>query len=126
MGTGYPPFVVTSAAVEQIEVVGGSVRVDVEAGGCSGSTYVFNAGPAGRSDLSYGCPGAVLAVSRAALSVLAGAKLDYSGRVATAAVPGDRQPELAGAVPVQPVLRRAWPGRGQPDCRATTPMPWNG
>jgi Fe-S cluster assembly iron-binding protein IscA len=97
-------------AVEQIEAVGGSVRVDVEAGGCCGSTYVFTAGPADQSDHAFGCPGAVLAVSRSALPVLTGARLDYSGRVKPPRFPSDRQPEHAGAVPVQPILRRAVAG----------------
>jgi iron-sulfur cluster assembly accessory protein len=125
METTYPPFVVTAAAVEQIEVVGGSMRVDVQQGGCCGSTYVFTAEPADRSDLSFGCPGAVLAVSRAALPVLTGAKLDYSGRVKPPRFRVIGNPNTPERCPCNRSFGEQWPGRGQPDCRATAPMPWN-
>jgi|SRR5579862_4422224 hypothetical protein len=39
--TVFPPFRVSEAAVSQIVAVGGSVRVDITAGGCCGRTYVF-------------------------------------------------------------------------------------
>lgn len=40
-----PPFAVTAAAIRQLEVLGGSARVDIEDGGCCGRTYVFTREP---------------------------------------------------------------------------------
>ena len=40
--TLFPPFTVTRAAIEQLTVLGGAVRIDIEDGGCCGTTYVFN------------------------------------------------------------------------------------
>lgn len=124
METTYPPFAVTTAAVEQIEAVGGAVRVDLQAGGCCGSTYVFTAEPAARADLTFGCPGALLAVSRGALQVLTGAKLDYSGRMKPPRFRVIGNPNTPERCPCNRSFGDQWPGRGQPDCRARTPMPW--
>ena len=40
--TAFPPLTVTRAAVGQIEMLGGSLLVDVEPGGCCGTTFVFS------------------------------------------------------------------------------------
>lgn len=126
METSFPPFGVSAAAVEQIEAVGGSVRVDIEAGGCCGSAYVFTAEPAAESDHAFGCPGAVLAVSRSALPVLTGARLDYSPRVKPPRFRVIGNPNTPKRCPCNRSFGEQWPGRGEPDCRATTPMPWDG
>lgn len=125
METVFPPFGVTAAAVEQIEAVGGTVRVDVEPGGCCGSTYVFSAGPAAVADVGFGCPGAVLAVSPAALPLLTGARLDYSGRVKPPRFRVLGNPNTPERCPCNRSFGAPWPGRGQPGCRAATPMPWD-
>ncbi len=121
-----PPFAVTPAAVEQIEAVGGTVRVDVEGGGCCGLTYVFTSGRPAASDHRFGCPGAVLCVSEDALPLLTGARLDYSGRVKPARFRVLGNPNTPQRCPCNRSFGRQWPGRGEPDCRATTPMPWDG
>jgi iron-sulfur cluster assembly accessory protein len=126
METTFPPFAVTPAAVRQIEAVGGSVRVDVETGGCCGSTYVFRAEPADGADHAFGCPGAVLAVSPLALPLLTGARLDYSGRVTPPRFRVTGNPNTPERCPCNRSFGREWPGRGQPDCRAAAPMPWDG
>ena len=125
METRFPPFVVTPAAVAQIEAVGGSVRVDVAAGGCCGRAYEFNAGPAGGDDEGFGCPGAVLAVSPAALPLLTGARLDYSARIKPPRFRVLGNPNTPDRCPCNRSFGAEWPGRGHPDCRATTPMPWD-
>lgn len=121
--TRQPPFPVTRAAIEEITALGGTVRVDVESGGCCGRTWVFSQGAPRDSDWVYGCPGAVLAVSAAALTLLAEARLDYGAalkppRYRVLSAPGDR-------CPCNRSFGRPWPGRGQRDCRAATPMPWD-
>ena len=125
METILPPFTVTRAAVEQIEAVGGSVRVDVEPGGCCGLTYVFSAEPPRRDDHGFGCPGAVLTVSGTALPLLTGARLDWSGRVRPPRFRVLANPNTPARCPCNRSFGADRPGRGQPDCRAATPMPWD-
>lgn len=115
---------VTAAAVAQIEAVGGSVRVDVVDGGCCGRTYEFTTGPPGHGDEGFGCPGAVLAVSAPALLLLTGARLDYSARVKPSRFRVLANPNTPDRCPCNRSFGSEWPGRGQPDCRAATPMPW--
>jgi iron-sulfur cluster assembly accessory protein len=110
METTFPPFAVTPAPVRQIEAVGGSVRVDVETGGCCGSTYVFQAEPADRSDHAFGRPGAVLAVSPLALPLLIGARLDYSGRVKPPRFRVTANPNTPERCPCNRSFGREWPG----------------
>jgi hypothetical protein len=62
MTTVYPPFDVTEAAIEKITTLGGEVRLALSADGCCGTAYVFEQG-AHPDDLTFGCPGAVLAIS---------------------------------------------------------------
>ncbi len=121
--TRLPPFSVTEAAIEQLVTVGGAVRVDIEPGGCSGQAWVFAQELPGEGDEAYGCPGAVLAVSPAALQLLAGARLDYGARLKP-----PRYRVLGTATETCPCRRsfgETWPGREQPDCRAKAPMPWD-
>lgn len=125
METILPPFRVTPAAVAEIEAVGGAVRLDVADGGCCGSTYVFTPDPPGPSDARFGCPGAVLSVSEAALPLLTGARLDYSARIRPARFRVLANPNTPQRCPCNRSFGREWPGRGQPDCRAATPMPWD-
>ena len=125
METRFPPFGVTPAAVAQIEAVGGTVRVDVADGGCCGRTYEFTPGPAGDGDEGFGCPGAVLAVSATALPLLTGARLDYSARIKPPRFRVLGNPNTTDRCPCNRSFGEQWPGRGQPDCRATAPMPWN-
>jgi len=68
--TRLPPFQVSRTAVDQMSTVGGTVRIDIEDGGCCGSTWVFSQGEAASSVQVFGCPGALLAVSAAALALL--------------------------------------------------------
>lgn len=74
-----PPFQVTQSAVQAIEDLGGAVRIDLEEGGCCGTTYVFALvdpqSDAVAQDARYGCPGAWLFVSPTAATVLDGAML---------------------------------------------------
>lgn len=121
--TRLPPFPVTRAAIDQISKVGGTVRIDVEDGGCCGRTWVFNQREPASSDQVFGCPGAVLAVSEAALATLSQSQLDYGSRLKppryrVLGTPGER-------CPCSRSFGHPWTGRGQPDCRAATPMPWD-
>lgn len=83
MDTRFPPFTVTPAAVEALERLGGAVRVDLDEGGCCGTTWSFSlAGEqAHPDDERYGCPGAWLHVSPAAGALLEGATLDHGPRL---------------------------------------------
>lgn len=125
METTWPPFAVTPAAVRQIEAVGGTVRVDVAAGGCCGLTYEFTPGPPAGDDHGFGCPGAVLSVSGTALPLLTGAKLDYSDRIKPPRFRVLGNPNTPERCPCNRSFGAEWPGRGQPDCRAAAPMPWD-
>ena len=125
METILPPFGVTPAAIDQIEAVGGTVRVDVADGGCCGLTYVFTADQPAASDHRFGCPGTVLGVSESALPVLTGARLDYSPRVKPARFRVIGNPNTPQRCPCNRSFGQQWPGRGQPDCRAAAPMPWD-
>lgn len=121
--TRLPPFRVTQAAIDQIVCVGGAVRIDVQAGGCSGQTWVFTQDAPRPTDEAFGCPGAVLAVSAAAVPLLDMARLDYG-----AGLRPPRYRVLGVQHEVCPCRRSfglPWPGRGQDDCRAATPMPWD-
>jgi iron-sulfur cluster assembly accessory protein len=125
METVFPPFRVSLAAVAQIEAVGGTVRIDVGPGGCCGTAYEVSAGPAAGADARFGCPGAELFVSAAALPLLTGARLDYSGRIKPPRFRVLGNPNTPDRCPCNRSFGRAWPGRGQPDCRAAVPMPWD-
>lgn len=121
--TRHPPFAVTRAAIDQITSVGGTVRIDVEEGGCCGQTWTFDRGEPSPSDELFGCPGAILAVSETALGLLRQARLDYGAalkppRYRVLSAPGE-------GCPCRRSFGMPWPGRGQRDCRAATPMPWD-
>lgn len=74
-GPALPPFNVSQAATDQIQTVGGVVRVDITPGGCCGSTYLFSGELATPTDSLFGCEGAILAVTPNALAVLTGSRL---------------------------------------------------
>lgn len=122
--TIYPPFAVTAAAIRQLADLG-SARVDVQAGGCCGRTYVFTLDPVEDGDARYGCPGAELVVSAAAGAVLAGATLDYSDRIKPPRFRVIRNPNTPERCPCNRSFGRAWPGTGQPECRSRCSMPWD-
>ena len=144
--TVFPPFTVTRAAIDQLTVLGGAVRIDVEDGGCSGATYTFaqvnphepvrsgepsgaadpRAGGASRTDdTAYGCPGAWLVVSDAAAEVLAGATLDYAARLKPPRFRVLGNPNTAHVCPCRRSFGQEWPGPRQPTCRSYQPMPWD-
>ena len=123
--TVLPPFEVTEAAIDKLSGLDGGVRLDLEAGGCCGWTYVFEQAPPQRDDAVFGCPGAVLAVSTAALSVLTAARLDYNAQLKPPRFRVLRNPNTPDRCPCNRSFGRDWPGRGQPDCRAKCAMPWD-
>lgn len=95
--TTLPPFSVTRAAVEAIESFGGALRIDVEEGGCCGTTYSFSLVEAESQtvagDEQYGCTGAWLFVSPGAAPVLRGATLALRRQPETSAVPHPAKPQ---------------------------------
>ena len=121
----HPPFTVTRAAVEQLEVAGGMVRVDLSSTGCCGVAYAWNADPPQPGDHVFGCPGAVLAVSPAAGDVLTGARVDYGAQLKPPMFRVTANPNTPLRCPCNRSFGQPWPGRGQPGCQATTPMPWS-
>ncbi len=139
----YPPFTVTPAAIDELVTLGGAVRVDVEPGGCCGTTFVYevvdgavpdeavldgaadDADPTLAGDVFYGCPGAWLIVSRAAEEVLVGATLDWSGRVRPPRFRVLANPNTEHVCPCRRSFGTPWPGPRQPTCRAYLPMPWD-
>ncbi|HEY9483242.1 MAG TPA: hypothetical protein VIR00_09785 [Micromonosporaceae bacterium] len=63
----FPPFDVTKAAIDEIGRHG-SIRIDLVALGCSGTAYVFDVADESGADEGFGCEGARLVVSAAALA----------------------------------------------------------
>lgn len=122
----HPPFTVTRAAIEQLSSAGGSVRVDLAPTGCCGRAYTWSADPPQAGDRVFGCPGALLAVSPAAGDVLTGARVDYGASLKPPRFRVVANPNTPLRCPCNRSFGRAWPGRGQPSCQATAPMPWNG
>lgn len=125
----FPPFAVTPAAVEQIEALGGAVLIDVEAGGCCGSTYAFRVvedpdAAVVESD-RYGCPGAWLFVGTGVREVMPGATLDYSSRLKPPRFRVLRNPNTDDVCACRRSFGSPWPGPGQPGCRSYSPMPWD-
>ena len=122
--TVYPPFDVTEAAIDKITSLGGEVRLDLSAGGCCGTTYVFEQ-TAQPDDLLFGCPGAVLAVSPAALDVMRSARLDYNPAIKPPRFRVLRNPNTPDRCPCNRSFGEPWPGRGNPACAARHLMPWD-
>lgn len=120
------PFRVSQAAIDQLEAVGGFVRVDITPGGCCGSTYEFSDGTPTPTDVLFGCEGAILAVTPDALAVLTGSRLDYGVGLRPPRYRVVANPNTPDRCPCNRSFGRVWPGRGQPGCRATEPMPWDG
>lgn len=123
--TARPPFTVTPAAVRQLEVVGGAVRVDLAPTGCCGLTYTWTTQPPATDDGVFGCTGAVLAVSTTAAQALTDARVDYGARLHPPRFRVTGNPNTPMRCPCNRSFGRPWPGQGQPDCQATTPMPWD-
>ncbi|WP_394163048.1 HesB/IscA family protein [Galactobacter valiniphilus] len=121
-----PPFTVSRAAIDQIEALGGTVRIGVEPGGCAGSSLNFALpGPGASRAVRFGCPGAWLEVEPAALEALRGATLDYSARIRPPRFRVLRNPSTSNACPCKRSFGDPWPGAGHPACRAYLPMPWD-
>lgn len=127
--TTLPPFQVSRAAIDQIELLGGAVRIDVEDGGCCGSAYAFTQLPADytRADdeAQFGCPGAWLIVGARATTVMTGATLDYSDRLKPPRFRVINNPNTDQICSCRRSFGRPWPGPGQPQCRSYLPMPWD-
>jgi len=120
----FPPFDVTEAAIAEIGRHG-SVRIDLAALGCSGTAYVFDAAQESGADEGFGCEGARLVVSAAALAVLTGARLDYGARLKPPRFRVLNNANTLVRCPCNRSFGREWPGRGHPDCQAKMPMPWD-
>src|SRR5690606_18777776 len=124
-----PPFRVSRPAIQAIEDLGGAVRIDVEDGGCCGSTYVCALvdpdSDVVADDARYGCPGAWLFVSSTAGSILDGAVLDYGATLKPPRVRIPRNPNVDNVCACRRSFGDAWPGPGQPTCRSYLPMPWD-
>lgn len=127
--TVFPPFKVTVTAIDQIQALGGALRLDVEAGGCCGTTYVFNTvnthAPPIEGDQAYGCLSARLIVGRSAAPIMEGATLDYAGRLKPARFRVLRNPNTDNVCACRRSFGKPWPGPGQPTCRSYQPMPWD-
>lgn len=127
--TTFPPFTVTRAAIDQIEVLGGAVRIDVKPGGCCGSTYTFDLvtddDHLAADDERFGCPGAWLVVGAEAGMILPGATLDYAGRLKPPRFRVINNPNTAEVCSCRRSFGKPWPGPGQPGCRSYFPMPWD-
>lgn len=120
-----PPFLVTRPAIDQIETVGGCVRLDLEPGGCSGSAYVWSLDRPRAGDAVYGCEGAQLSVSAEAGAVLSGATLDFGRALRPPRFRVVRNPNTPQRCACNRSFGRPWPGRGHPGCRSREPMPWD-
>lgn len=127
--TVFPPFTVTKAAVEAIVALGGAVRLDLEEGGCCGTTYSFALADPDvmpePDETRYGCPGAWLVIGAEAASVMPGATLDYGARLRPARFRVIKNPNVAEVCTCRRSFGNVWPGPGQPTCRSYAPMPWD-
>lgn len=125
--TKLPPFTVTPRAVEAIGNLGGRVRVRLEPSGCCGTFYAFDLGvePADHDGGIYGCEGAWLQVDPEAERVLAGATLDWSGRLKPPRFRVLAGPDSGERCPCRRSFGAPWPGPGQTACRSYEPMPWD-
>lgn len=119
-----PPFRVTDAAIDEIDRAGGSIRLDLEPGGCCGVAYSFTASPPHTDDAIFGCEGARLAVSAAALNVVVGATLDYGAQLHPPRYRVVRNPNTPQRCPCNRSFGHEFPGQRLPECRANCPMPW--
>jgi iron-sulfur cluster assembly accessory protein len=119
-----PPFQVTNAAIDELGRHG-CVRVDVADRGCCGTAYVYDTELPAEGDEVYGCDGAWLVVSRLALPILDGARLDYGARLKPPRFRVVANPNTPLRCPCNRSFGQQWPGPGHPDCQARTPMPWN-
>lgn len=124
-----PPFTVTAAAVAEISRLPGNVLIDVTSGGCCGRSYAFrlldDAHEAPSGSQRFGCEGAWLHVTPAALSVLSGATLDHRSQLRPPRFRVLRNPNTPDTCPCRRSFGSAWPGPGQDTCRSYEPMPWD-
>lgn len=127
--TVFPPFLVTQAAIEALAELGGAVRLDLEDGGCCGTTYTYSlvepGSPPEQGDVRYGCPGAWLVVSERASAVMTGAQLDHGSRLRPPRFRVTRNPNTPEVCACRRSFGQPWPGPRQPTCRAYDPMPWD-
>lgn len=127
--TVLPPFMVSRAAIDAIEELGGAVRVDLEQGGCCGTTYTYSLVDPDSDSVSddgrYGCPEDWLFVSPAAEAILPGATLDYGARLRPPRFRVTRNPNVEHVCACRRSFGEPWPGPGQPTCRSYRPMPWD-
>lgn len=86
------PFRLTQAACARIakllsdEPEGSKFRIEVQGGGCSGFQYIFDldAKPEAENDTILRENGAVVAIDKVSLDMLAGSELDYEETLASA------------------------------------------
>ena len=115
-----PPFTVTPAAIAQIADLGGAVLIDLENGGCCGTTYVFRA-LAEDEEIDadrYGCQGAWLVVGEQAARVMPGATLDYGAKLRPPRFRVLKNPNTPDVCPCRRSFGQPWPGRGHSQCRS--------
>ena len=127
-----PAFRVTKTAVDQIEALGGAVRISIVRGGCCGYVFCFTAsdtadvpGALEDSHSRYGCEGAWLYVSRDADELLESALLDYSPRIRPPRFRVLKNPNTQDVFPCKRSFGALWPGAGHEDCVSYLPMPWD-
>lgn len=122
-----PPFVVTPAAIAQIESLGGALLIDVERGGCCGQTYVFRTISAEEEVEAerYGCEGAWLFVGAGVAGMMPGATLDYAAKLRPPRFRVITNPNTPDVCPCRRSFGQPWPGRGSAKCRSYAPMPWD-
>lgn len=125
----FPPFQVTRAAIDEIERLGGALRIELEEGGCCGLTYTYAKLPTDYTlapgDQQYGCPGAWLIVGGRVAALLPGAKLDYSDRIKPPRFRVIGNPNTPEICACRRSFGQPWPGPRQPTCRSYLPMPWD-
>lgn len=124
-----PPFTVTQAAIDEIERLGGHVRVELTDGGCCGIAYAFTIPEADSARdptrHRYGCEGAWLSISDEASAILDGATLDYASRLRPPRFRVIRNPNTEHVCPCRRSFGAPWPGAGSANCRSYLPMPWD-
>ncbi|WP_293911700.1 iron-sulfur cluster assembly accessory protein [Deinococcus sp.] len=113
----------TSAALEEIRRLGGTLRVGLEAGGCCGASYMF--GLRGQpGDLWFTDADLTLCLSPDALLILSGARLDYGARIKPPRFRVLANPNTPQRCACNRSFGLPFPGKATPQCRAYEPMPW--
>ena len=114
----------TQAARDQIRLLGGSLRLWLEAGGCCGTTYAFGL-EGSEADLEFQDRDVTLFCTPEAVTLLTGAKLDYGVRLKPPRFRILSNPNTPQRCACNRSFGQKFPGKVTSACRAYCRMPWD-